>query len=138
MKRNKDFTSDAVKESIGKTMTKIQAYVGKNWAQGKECKVIKHVQELLHAEIDKYLASGAASAVYFRLANSKDARKKYDECYSKNLEKYGPYIMELLVEYSNTLSLYWRYDVGERYDEVNAESMDRMRGLNRFLLRIHL
>ena len=61
MKRNKDFTSDAVKESIGKTMTKIQAYVGKNWAQGKECKVIKHVQELLHAEIDKYLASGAAA-----------------------------------------------------------------------------
>lgn len=126
MKRNKDFTSDAVKESIEKTMAKIQAYVGKNWAQGKECKVIKHVQELLDAEIDKYLASGTASAVYFRLANSKDARKKYDECYSKNLEKYGPYIMELLVEYSNTLSLSGRYDVGDRYDEVNDEIMDSL------------
>ena len=125
MKRNKDYTSDAVKESVQKTMTKVQAYVEKNWAQGKECKVIKHVKELLDAEIDKYLSDSMASAVYLRLGSCR-GDKKNSAFYTKNLEKYGPYVMELLTEYADTLSLSGRYDVGDRFDEVNDEIMDSL------------
>lgn len=125
MKRNKDYTSDAVKESVQKTMTKIQSYVEKNWVQGKEYNVVKHVKEILNAEIDKYLPYDAASAVYFRLSGCK-GKYQNSPFYAKNLEKYGPYVMELLTEYANTLSLSGRYDVGDRFDEVNDEIMRRL------------
>ena len=40
MKRTKDYTSDAVKDSVQAAMAKISAYFGKEWAPGKEYDVI--------------------------------------------------------------------------------------------------
>lgn len=56
MKRTKDYTSDAVKDSVQAAMAKIKACFDKKWAPGKEYAVIKHIHGLLDAEIDKYLA----------------------------------------------------------------------------------
>ena len=36
MKRNTDYTSDAVKESVRSTMAKVEAYFAKHWREGKE------------------------------------------------------------------------------------------------------
>ena len=125
MKRNKDFTSDAVKESAQATMTKVVGYFGKHWAPGKEYNVIKHIQGLLDAELDKYMTPSQAGNAYRKLA-AYTGSKKYDAAYAKNLEQYGPYLMPLLVEYADSIVLKGRYDVGERYDEVSSDILDRM------------
>ena len=114
MKRTKDYTADAVKDSVQATMAKIKAYFDKKWAPGKEYDVIKHIHGLLDAEIDKYVAPGEAGDAYRHLACYTTGSKKYDAIYAKNLEKYGPYLMELFVEYADSLKLTGRYDVGER------------------------
>ena len=70
MGRNKEYTSDAVKESVQAAMARIKAYFDKKWAPGKEYDVIKHIQSLLDAEIDKYVAPGKAGDtivdIYFK------------------------------------------------------------------------
>lgn len=53
MGRNKEYTSDAVKDSVQAAMAEITAYFDKNWAPGREYDVIKHVHSLLDTEIDK-------------------------------------------------------------------------------------
>lgn len=126
MKRTKDYTSDAVKDSVQAAMAKISAYFGKEWAPGKEYDVIKHIHGLLDAEIDKYLAPGQAGDAYRHLASYAPGAKKYEAAYAKYLEKYGPYLMELFVEYSDSLKLTGRYDVGERYNEVSRDILDKM------------
>ena len=126
MKRNKDFTSDAVRDSIQATMAKIEAYFNKKWAPGKEYDVIKHINALLDEELDKYLAPGEAGDAYRHLASySREKGKKYDTIYAKNLEKYGPHLMLLLVEYADTIVLTGRYDVGDRYDQVSDDIMKK-------------
>ena len=126
MKRTKDYTSDAVKDSVQAAMAKISAYFGKEWAPGKEYDVIKHIHGLLDAEIDKYLAPGQAGDAYRHLASYAPGAKKYEAAYAKYLEKYGPYLMELFVEYADSLKLTGRYDVGERYNEVSRDILDKM------------
>lgn len=126
MGRNKDYTSDAVKTSVQATMTKISSYFEKNWAPGKEYDVIKHIHDLLDAEIDKYVAPGEAGDAYRHLASYTPGSKKYDAIYVKYLKKYGPYLMELFVEYADSLKLTGRYDVGERYQEVSSDILDKM------------
>lgn len=126
MKRNTDYTSDAVRDSIQKTMSNVKAYFEKNWAQGKEYKVITHIQKLLDAEIDKYLPSGKAGDAYRTLAAYVNEEKKYAPRYEKYLEKFGPYVMELLVEYANSLTLTGRYDVGDRYEEVSDDIFKKL------------
>ena len=126
MKRTKDYTSDAVKESVQAAMAKIKAYFDKNWSHGKEYNVIKHIHGLLDAEIDKYVAPGEAGNAYRHLAGYAPGSKKYDAVYAKNLEKYGPYLMELFVEYADSLKLTGRYDVGERYHEVSDDILNKM------------
>ena len=103
MGRNKEYTSDAVKESVQAAMAKIKAYFDKKWAPGKEYDVIKHIQTLLNAEIDKYVAPGKAGDAYRHLASYTPGSKKYNAVYAKNLEQYGPYLMELFVEYADSL-----------------------------------
>ena len=125
MKRNTDFTSDAVKESVQATMTKVENYFNNHWAPGKEYDVTKHIQGLLDTELDKYLTPAQAGDAYRHLASYTGA-KKYDAIYAKYLEKYGPHLMSLLVEYANTIVLKGRYDVGERYDEVSRDILDKM------------
>ena len=127
MKRTKDYTSDAVKDSVQAAMAKIKACFDKKWAPGKEYAVIKHIHGLLDAEIDKYLAPGQAGDAYRHLASCASGAKKYEAAYAKYLEKYGPYLMELFVEYADSLKLTGRYDVGERYDEVSRDILDKMR-----------
>lgn len=126
MKRTKDFTSDAVKESVRAAMEKIATYFDKKWAPGKEYDVIKHIHDLLDAEIDKYVAPGEAGNAYRHLASYSSGSKKYDAVYAKNLEKYGPYLMDLFVEYADSLKLTGRYDVGERYNEVSDDILNKM------------
>lgn len=126
MKRNKDFTSDAVRDSIQATMAKIEAYFNKKWAPGKEYDVIEHINALLDDELDKYIAPGEAGDAYRHLAGySREKGKKYDAIYAKYLEKYGPHLMLLLVEYANSLVLAGRYDVGDRYDQVSTDIMKK-------------
>ena len=125
MKRNTDFTSVAVKESCQATMAEVESYFDGHWAPGKEYDVIQHITDLLDAELDKYLTPAQAGAVYRHLAAYTGA-KKYDAIYAKHLEKYGPYLMELLAEYGNTIVLKGRYDVGERYHEVSDDILDKM------------
>ncbi len=126
MKRTKDYTSDAVKESVQATMAKIKAYFDKKWTPGKEYDVIKHIHSLLDAEIDKYVAPGKAGDAYRHLASYTPGSKKYNAVYAKNLEQYGPYLMELFVEYADSLKLTGRYDVGERYHEVSDDILNKM------------
>ena len=106
MKRNKDFTSDVVRDSIQATMAKIEAYFDKHWAPGKEYDVIEHINALLDAELDKYVAPNEAGNAYRHLASySREKGKRYETIYAKNLEKYGPFLMLLLVEYADSLVL---------------------------------
>lgn len=126
MKRNKDFTSDAVRDSIQGTLEKVKVYFEKNWAPGKEYDVIEHINALLDAELDKYIAPGEAGNAYRHLASySREKGKKYEAIYAKNLEKYGPHLMSLLVEYADTLVLTGRYDVGDRYGQVSDDIMKK-------------
>ncbi|MBR6415866.1 MAG: hypothetical protein IKS22_07150 [Bacteroidales bacterium] len=127
MKRTKDYTADAVKESIGAAMSGIKAYFDKEWTPGKEYDVIKHIHALLDAEIDKYVAPGAAGDAYRHLASYAPGSKKYEAAYAKYLEKFGPYLMELFVEYADSLKLTGRYDVGERYNEVSRDILEKMK-----------
>lgn len=126
MKRNTDYTSDAVKESVRDTMAKVEAYFAKHWREGKEYEVTKHIKDLLNAEIDKYVALGPAGNVYLKLDSLARNQKAYEECYAKNQEKYGPYVMELFGEYAHCLSLTGRYDVGDRYPKVSSEILMKM------------
>ena len=126
MKRTKDYTSEAVKASCQATMTKVENYFDKQWAPGKEYNVIKHIQGLLDAELDKYLTPTQAGNAYRHLACLVSNSKKYDAAYAKYLEQYGPNLMPLLVEYGNSLVLKGRYDVGERYNEVSNDILDKM------------
>lgn len=127
MGRNKEYTSDAVKDSVLAAMAEITAYFDKNWAPGREYDVIKHIHSLLDAEIDKYVATGEAGNAYRHLAAYAPGSKKYSAVHAKNLEKYGPYLMELFVEYADSLKLTGRYDVGERYNEVSRDVLDKMK-----------
>ena len=126
MGRNKEYTSDAVKDSVQAAMAEITAYFDKNWAPGREYDVIKHVHSLLDAEIDKYVAPAEAGNAYRHLAVFAPGSKKYAAVHARNLEKYGPYLMELFVEYADSLKLTGRYDVGERYNEVSRDVLDKM------------
>lgn len=126
MGRNKEYTSDAVKDSVQAAMAKIKAYFDKKWAPGKEYDVIMHLHSILDAEIDKYVAPGKAGDAYRHLASYTPGSKKYNAVYAKNLEQYGPYLMELFVEYADSLKLTGRYDVGERYDEVSDDILNKM------------
>ena len=126
MKRTKDYTSEAVKASCQATMTKVENYFDKQWAPGKEYNVIKHIQGLLDAELDKHLTPTQAGNAYRHLACLVSTSKKYDAAYAKYLEQYGPNLMPLLVEYGNSLVLKGRYDVGERYHEVSNDILDKM------------
>ena len=126
MKRNKDFTSQAVKDSIQATMSKIKTYFEKNWTEGKEYDVIEHIHSLISAEVDKYLAPGEADEARGRLACYTTGCKKYEAAYNKTLTKYGPYLTELFVEYADSLKLTGRYDVGERYHQVSDDILDKM------------
>ena len=127
MGRNKEYTSDAVKDSVQAAMAEITAYFDKNWAPGREYDVIKHVHSLLDAEIDKYVAPAEAGNAYRHLAVYAPGSKKYAAVHARNLEKYGPYLMELFVEYADSLKLTGRYDVGERYNEVSRDVLDKMK-----------
>lgn len=127
MGRNKEYTSDAVKDSVQAAMAEITAYFDKNWAPGREYDVIKHVHSLLDAEIDKYVAPAEAGNAYRHLAVYVTGSKKYAAVHARNLEKYGPYLMELFVEYADSLKLTSRYDVGERYNEVSRDVLDKMK-----------
>ena len=125
MKRNKDFTSDAVRDSIQATMKKVENYFDKHWTPGKEYNVIDHIQGLLDAELDKYLTPTQAGDIYRHLACYADNRKKYDAIYAKHLEKYGPYLMQLLAEYADSIVLKGRYDVGDRYHQVSDDILEK-------------
>lgn len=125
MKRNKDYTSEEVRDSIQATMTKVENYFDAHWTPGKEYDVIEYIKGLLDAELDKYLTPAQAGAVYRHLACYAKNRKKYDAIYAKNLEKYGPHLMQLLAEYADTIVLTGRYDVGERYHEVSDDIMEK-------------
>ena len=127
MGRNKEYTSDAVKDSVQAAMAEITACFDKNWAPGREYDVIKHVHSLLDAEIDKYVAPAEAGNAYRHLAVYAPGSKKYAAVHARNLEKYGPYLMELFVEYADSLKLTGRYDVGERYNEVSRDVLDKMK-----------
>ena len=126
MGRNKEYTSDAVKDSVQAAMAEITAYFDKNWTPGREYDVIKHIHSLLDAEIDKYVAPGEAGNAYRRLAVYAPGSKKYAAVHARNLGNYGPYLMELFVEYADSLKLTGRYDVGERYNEVSRDVLDKM------------
>ena len=82
MKRTKDYTSEAVKASCQATMTKVENYFDKQWAPGKEYNVIKHIQGLLDAELDKYLTPTQAGNAYRHLACLVSNSKKYDAAYA--------------------------------------------------------
>lgn len=126
MKRNKDYCSDVVRDSVQETMKAVRDYFDRNWAEGKEAEVIMHVQDTLCGEIDKYLPHGAASQVYSRLSGMSRGGSKYEEYYARQLETYGPYVMELLAEYADSLALAGRYDVGDRYCEVLDAIQDKL------------
>lgn len=107
-------------------MTKVENYFNGHWAPGKEYAVIKHITGLLDAELDKYLTPTQAGNAYRHLACLADNSKKYDAAYAKYLGQYGPYLMRLLVENADTIVLKGRYDVGERYQEVSSDILEKM------------
>lgn len=113
MAKTKDYTSDAVKESISKTMEKVIAYHEKNWRVGNELKVRNYAENLCNEELLKYLSYSEKDTLLGPLYSyvQDPTGQKYTKIFERWLLQYGPYIMTVALEYASAWEWKNRYDV---------------------------
>ena len=113
MAKKIDYTGEAVKESISKTMEKFIAYHSKNWREGNELKVRDYAEDLCSEELLKYLSYSEKDTLlgplYSYVHNT--TNKKYSKIFERWLLQYGPYIMTLALEYVSAREWTNRYHV---------------------------
>ena len=126
MAKNIDYTGEAVKESISKTMKKVIAYHSKNWREGNELKVRDYAEDLCNEELLKYLSYSEKDTLLGPLYSyvHDTTSKKYSKIFERWLLQYGPYIMTLALEYVSAREWKNRYDVpdAERKNQLIDEA----------------
>ena len=113
MAKIKDYTSEAIKESISKTMEKVIAYHAKNWRVGNELKVRDYAEDLCCEELLKYLSYSEKDTLLGPLYSyvQDPTSQKYTKIFERWLLQYGPYIMTVALEYASAWEWKNRYDV---------------------------
>ena len=126
MARTIDYTGDAVKESISKTMEKVIAYHSKNWREGNELKVRDYAEDLCSQELLKHLSKSKKDELLGPLYSyvQNPISPKYTKIFERWLLQYGPYIMTLALEYASAREWKNRYNVPdpERKDQLIDEA----------------
>ena len=126
MAKTKDYMSEAIKESISKTMEKVIAYHAKNWRVGNELKVRDYAEDLCSEELLKYLSYSEKDTLLGPLYSyvQDTTSKKYSKIFERWLLQYGPYIMTLALECVSAREWKNRYNVPdpERKDQLIDEA----------------
>ena len=113
MAKKIDYTGEAVKESISKTMEKVIAYHTKNWREGNELKVRDYAEDLCCEELLKHLSYSEKDTLVGPLYSyvHDTTSKKYSKIFERWLLQYGPYIMTLALEYVSAKEWTNRYHI---------------------------
>jgi hypothetical protein len=126
MAKIKDYTSEAIKESISKTMEKVIAYHAKNWRIGNELKVRDYAEDLCCEELLKYLSYSEKDTLLGPLYSyvQDPTSQKYTKIFERWLLQYGPYILTLALEYASAREWKNRYNVPdpERKEQLIDEA----------------
>ena len=126
MAKTKDYTSEAIKESISKTMEKVIAYHAKNWRVGNELKVRDYAEDLCSEELLKNLSYSEKDTLLGPLYSyvQDPISQKYTKIFERWLLQYGPYILTLALECVSAREWKNRYNVPdpERKDQLIDEA----------------